>query len=192
MQDRYTTWFLAGLLMLVAAMTFWLDRVVQPPAPKMDGSTRHDMDYQVDNFTSTKMGDDGLPAYTLSAISMVHYPDDDSTHLTRPHFTRYGFSGGRTMHILAQRGEVSRDGKEAFFYDHVEVIREDPDPAKTLTMTTSYLHLIPDNEYAETDKPVTIRDAHTIVTAVGLQLNNKTHIAKLLSHVKGHYDKNAH
>ena len=192
MEDRYTTWVIASLLLMVTAMTFWLDSIVQPTAPKLDGSTRHDEDYRVENFTSTRMGLDGLPAYTLSAISMVHYPDDDSTHLDRPHFTRYGLGGNRTMHILGQRGEVSRDGKEAFFYDHVKVIRESADKEKTLTMSTSYLHLIPDQEYAETDKPVTIQDAHTIVTAVGLQLNNKTQIAKLLSRVKGHYDNKAH
>ena len=56
-------------------------------------------------------------------------------------------------------------------------------------LKTSYLHVMPKKELATTDKPVTINDAHTHITAVGLKLDSKNHQFKLLSRVKVRYEK---
>ena len=188
MRDRFTLWLPAGLLVLLAMLTFWLDRTVQPPQPKNDGSSRHDPDYIVENFTATRMSKDGLPQHTLSAVKMVHYPDDDSTQLDRPHFTRFE-PRKPPLHIQSTKGLVSRDGEHIHFTDNVVVTREAHRDKSTMTLTTGYLHVVPDKDLALTDKPVNIRDAHTNIDGVGLELNNKTHVMKLFSRVKGRYEK---
>lgn len=188
MRDRFTLWFPAGLLVLLAMLTFWLDRTVQQPQPKNDGSSRHDPDYTVENFTATRMNKGGLPQHTLAAARMVHYPDDDSTHLDRPHFTRFE-QGKPPLHIQSLKGLISKDGEHAYFTGNVLVTREAYNDKSAMTLATSYLHVIPDKDLALTDRPVTIRDAHTNVDAVGLELNNKTHVMKLYSRVKGRYEK---
>ena len=188
MTNLIATRLAVGLLILLAALTFWLNQVVQPAPPKQDGSTRHDEDFSAENFTVTRLGIDGMPRYTLHAVKMTHYPDDDSTHLVQPLFNRVD-PGKSPMHITSKKGLVSSNGDHAYFYDNVQVVREERSASGALTINTSYLHVIPDEELAMTDKAVTIRDAHSVVTAVGLQSNNKTHIVKLLSHVKGHYEK---
>jgi len=187
MRDRLTLWFPAGLLVLLAMLSFWLNSTVQPPQPKNDGSSRHDPDYTVENFTATRLGMNGLPHHTLSAARMVHYPDDDSTHLDRPHFTRFE-SGMAPMHVRSAKGLLSKEGEHAYFTGNVVVTREAVDGKSAMTLTTSYLHVIPDKDLALTDKPVNIRDGRTNVDAVGLELNNKTHVMKLFSRVKGRYD----
>ena len=187
MRDRLTLWFPAGLLVLLAMLSFWLDRTVQPPQPKNDGSSRHDPDYTVENFTATRMGMDGLPHHTLTAAKMVHYPDDDSTHLDTTAFHPLRERNG-PVHIQSAKGLLSKEGEHAYFTGNVVVTREAFDGKSTLTLTTSYLHVIPDKDLALTDKPVNIRNAHTIVDAVGLELNNKTHVMKLFSRVKGRYE----
>jgi lipopolysaccharide export system protein LptC len=186
-RDRFTLWFPAVLLVLLAMLSFWLDRTVQPLQPKNDGSSRHDPDYTVENFTATRMGIDGLPHHTLTAAKMVHYPDDDSTHLDQPHFTRFE-SGMAPIHVQSAKGLLSKEGEHAHFTGNVVVKREAFAGKSTLTLTTSYLHVIPDKDLALTDKPVNIRDAHINVDAVVLELNNKTHVMKLFSHVKGRYE----
>jgi lipopolysaccharide export system protein LptC len=187
-ERRIAIWYPLILMLLLAALTFWLDRIVQPEPVKRDGSTRHDPDYIVKGFVITREGADGNPRYTLSAASMIHYPDDDSTHLEKPLFS--GFSKGRApLHIEADKGLISSNGEHAYFRGHVKVTREAYDGESELTIQTSYLHIIPDQDLAQTDKPVTIRDARTIVTAIGLELNNKTRVIKLLSRVKGRYEK---
>ncbi|MCL4471677.1 MAG: LPS export ABC transporter periplasmic protein LptC [Sulfuricella sp.] len=188
MRDRYAIWFQVGLLSLLAMLTFWLERTVQAPQPKNDGSSRHDPDYTVENFTATRMGLDGLPRHTLTAAKMVHYPDDDTTHLEKPHFTRLE-KDRPPLHIQSDRGLLSSEGEHAYFTGNVLVTREATQDKSALTLTTSYLHVIPDQDRALTDKPVNIRNAHTNVNAVGLELNNQTHVMKLLSRVKGEYEK---
>lgn len=191
MTDRLAVWFPAGLLLLLALLTFWLDRVVQPPAPKKDGSSRHDPDYWVENFTATRMGPDGTPLHVLVSGKMTHYPDDDSTYLTTPHLTHYA-KGQPPVHIEALKGQISRDGEHAYFSGDVKVKREAAQGNSELDMTTSFLHIVPDREFAETDREVTIRDATTRVTGTGMELNSKTRIIKLLSRVKGQHVKPPH
>ncbi|MDD5240416.1 MAG: LPS export ABC transporter periplasmic protein LptC [Sulfuricella sp.] len=189
-RDRFILWFLAGMVLL-AMMSFWLDQKVQPLQPKNDGSSRHDPDYTVEKFTTTRMDQNGLPLHTLVAAKMTHYPDDDTTHLDHPHFTRFS-QGKPPMHIQSDKGLISKDGDHAYFTGNVLVTREAYRDKSTLTLTTSYLHVIPDKDLALTDKFVTIRDAHINVTGVGLELNNKTHVMKLFSRVKGRYEKPKH
>lgn len=191
MNSRFTPWFPLGILFLLATLTFWLERTVQPPPPKRDGSGRHDADYSVENFSATRMGQDGTPRYILAASKMVHYPDDDTTHLEQPHFTQLD-KDKPALHILAQQGLISSDGEHAYFSGEVQVVREASGSAGRLTMSTPFLHVIPDQNTATTGKTVTIRDPHTVITAVGLELNSKTRILKLLSRVKGTYDNPKH
>ena len=94
------------------------------------------------------------------------------------------------MKISSDQGLVSRDGEHAYFMGNVQVIKQAKNATRApTTLTTSYLHVIPNQDFAETDKPVTIADANTIINAVGLELNNKTQILRLLSQVKTHYEK---
>ncbi len=190
MKDRLSMWFPAGLLLLLAVLTFWLDRVVQPPAAVEDGSHRHDPDYWVENFTATRMGPDGLPLHILVAGKMTHYPDDDSTHLTRPRLVHYA-KGQPPVHIEAQRGQVSRNGEEAWLSGGVKMKREASRTHSALDMETSLLHVIPDQEIARTDREVTIRSAGTQVSGTGMEFNNKTRIIQLHSRVKGQHVKPA-
>jgi len=78
---RPTGWLPLAALALLVALTFWLNQLVQAPAPRLDGSTRHDPDLIVENFDAQKLTEDGTVQYTLAARKMVHYPDDDSALL---------------------------------------------------------------------------------------------------------------
>lgn len=188
MTRNLAAWAALIFLGLFAALTFWLDRTVQPPPPKLDGSARHDPDTIVENFSALQLDPAGRPRYALAAVKMTHYPDDETTHLERPHFTRFN-PNTAPLHALAQRGLLSKDGEEAHLHDKVTVIREAYNNKSELTLRTSYLHVMPNKELAVTDKPVTIDDAHTHITAVGLKLDSKSNQFKLLSRVKARYDK---
>jgi lipopolysaccharide export system protein LptC len=188
MKDRVALWFPLGIMALLAALSYWLDRSVQPSTPKRDGSTRHDPDYIVESFNATRLAPDGTPRYVLAAAKMTHYPDDDSTHLERPHFTQLEKTQA-PLHIMANSGRVSSNGKHVHFDGNVQIIREAYGNYSRFSLNTEYLHLIPDQEVATTDKLVTIHEANTIVTAVGLKLDGKHRVLKLTSRVNAHYEK---
>ena len=48
--DRLVAWAPVLLLGALAALTYWLDAQVQPPASRRDGSTRHDPDLFLQDF----------------------------------------------------------------------------------------------------------------------------------------------
>ena len=188
MMQRFTAWFPVVLLAVVAAATVWLDRQVQPPERARDGKARHDPDYVVENFSATRVGPDGVPRYTLRARRMLHYPDDDTTHLDAPILVNFR-GPGMTVTATSKSALLSSNGENAYLTDDVRLVRSAYDGKSELTMLTSWLHVIPDDGIAKTDKPVRIYDANTLITSVGLEFNNETRILKLLSHVRGRYEK---
>lgn len=186
MSERFTAGFPLLLLAALAALTFWLDRFVQPPPRAGNGLARHDPDYIVDGLSAVRMAADGTIKHTLNATKMIHYPDDDTTQLEAPKFVSFA-TAGAPVTITAREALVSSEGENIYFKDDVVVKRAPYGANSELVMRTTYLHVIPDENTARTDRPVTLTDAHTVVTAVGLELDSGTRILQLLSRVKGTY-----
>ena len=186
MNERLTAWFPLLLLTVLAGLAFWLDRIVQPPASTRGAAARHDPDYFVDGLSAVRMGPDGKIKYTLSADKMVHYPDDDSTHLQSPRFVNRA-AAQAPVTITAKEALLSSEGENIYFHNDVHVTRAPYADKSMLEIRTSYLHVIPDDNVARTDRAVTITDANTIVSAVGLEWNSETRVLRLFSSVKGTY-----
>lgn len=187
--ERLTTALPLALVGALVAFTFWLDQLSQPVAPGASAIKRHDPDYLVDGLTAVHMNESGAASYTLSSAKMVHYPDDDTTRLTTPRFVSMA-SARAPVTITARDAVVSSNGEHVYFQDDVRVTRAAYGEASELLLRTEYLHVIPDEHRALTDRSVTITDATTTVTAVGLELNSETRVFKLLSRARGTYDPN--
>ena len=122
MTSRLTAWFPVALLAILAAVTVWLDREVQPPEATADSKTRHDPDYIVENFSATRVGPDGRPQHTLHAKRMAHYPDDDTTHLDAPRLV--SFRGkAEAVTVTAKTALLSSNGENAYLTDDVRLVR---------------------------------------------------------------------
>ncbi|MBK8015899.1 MAG: LPS export ABC transporter periplasmic protein LptC [Betaproteobacteria bacterium] len=65
--DRLVRWYPALLLLVLGGLTLWLDQKVQPPPVPRDGSTRHDPDFVVENFSAMRMNIDGSQRYRCAA-----------------------------------------------------------------------------------------------------------------------------
>jgi lipopolysaccharide export system protein LptC len=189
MMQRFTAWFPVALFAILAAVTFWLDREVQPPEAGVDPKTRHAPDYVVENFSATRVGPDGRPQHVLHARRMEHFPDDDTTHLDAPRLVSFR-NNAEAMTVTAKTALLSSNGENAYLNDDVKLVRAAHDSHGVLIMETTYLHVIPESHIARTDRAVKIFDANMLITAVGLELNSETRILKLLSNVRGRYDKN--
>ena len=189
MLGRPTILFPLALLALLALLTLWIERSVQPPEKKLDGSTRHDPDYILNNFTTTRTDINGNLKYVLSAEEMRHYPDDDTTELQKPHFTQFSVEKPYTK-IESDRGFVSGDGENVQFLNNVKVVRQEFRDRGEMTVTTSFLNVVPDKEVATTDRPVTIHQApDTVINATGMIYNKKLKTLELQSRVRAHYVK---
>lgn len=186
-ERRFATWAPLALLGTIAALTFWLERVVEENVQDQTGPNRSDPDYIVQNISARTLNGEGRTQYTLTAVKLVHYPDDDSTLLTSPHFVSYG-TVQAPVTITANQGVVSSKGEHVYFQDNVRVARAPYDNQSELVMRTSFLHVMPDAHLAKTDRHVTIINDAAVVTAVGLELNTESQELKLLSNVQSTYD----
>jgi lipopolysaccharide export system protein LptC len=185
--ERLRAWSALSPLIALLAATYWLNQQVLPLAPVPDYKARHDPDYIVNNFSATTLGISGEARYQLAAEKMEHFPDDDTTHLVEPRLTS-PYKDKPPVHISADRGEVSRNGEEVFLRDDVHVLRDAAGKSGAMQISTSYLHIVPDSETADTDRSVSITEARGVTTAVGMKLNSKERELKLLSRVRSQYE----
>ena len=96
------------LMFFLGALSLWLRITMETPGGVGNGHKRHDPDAIIDNFTVTRMNEQGVAQYTLTANRMVHFADDDTTELAVPQVVKRG--DGPTVTITAERGIVTRDG----------------------------------------------------------------------------------
>ena len=186
MNDRLVTWSPLILLALLAVMSFWLDRKVQPQAHRPDGSTRHDPDFIIEGFSAVKMNPDGTRRYALAAKRMVHFPDDNSTQLESPRLVYFDYERSPVT-IRSETADAVQGGDDVYFRGNVQIIRSAYAGNAELGVFTSFLHVIPDKDLAKTDKPVRMVDGNSTASSVGLEFNNYSREIKLLSEVKASY-----
>jgi lipopolysaccharide export system protein LptC len=186
-RDRVSNLFPLLLVLALAAGSLWLERAVQAPEGDKSRKLRHDPDFIAEDFGVTKMSASGKPEYILSAERMLHYPDDQSTDIVAPRLVQRR-DDALPIVIRADRGQVSKNGEVASFYGDVVVVREAGRGRSELRMQTEYLQVVPDQDIARTDRPVTITEGRSRLVGVGMELNNKTRKFTLLSQVRGTFD----
>src|SRR5829696_6951897 len=110
MSDRFGGWFPLLLLAVLAAASFWLDRIVQPPPATGTTRASDDPDYFVDGLSAVRMDEQGRVKHTLRAKKMTHYPEDDVTVLVDPKFVTFG-EGAAPVTVTSRHARMSGNGE---------------------------------------------------------------------------------
>src|SRR4051812_30900168 len=138
--DRIGGYFPLVLLAFLAALSFWLDRIAQPPATPGTARIGHDPDYIVDGLSAVRMDEAGRIKHTLNARKMTHYPDDDMTILVQPRLVTYS-QGGAPVTVTSRDASVSGNGDHVYFENEVRVVRAADAKQSELTLETPFLHV---------------------------------------------------
>ena len=182
MKRRTHSLFPLTILVLLALLTFWLDRVTRVETARHDGKQRHDADFVAENFTLLQLDKDGKVLHAMSAQRMLHYPDDESTEVIEPRYTYLGKPP--PLHISAARGNISKDGNVVVLTDNVLARHEADQTQPEMTFRTDTLTLYPDDEIARTDDPVTIVRGGSTLSGVGMELDHLNRVLKLHGQVR--------
>jgi lipopolysaccharide export system protein LptC len=186
--DRLVSWSPLLLLGSLAALTYWLDAQIQAQVPR-DGTTRHDPDIIIENFRAVNLDEQGRPQQVLRAREARHFPDDGTTAFKDPRL-ELTYAGRPRFVVSATAGRISGDRENAYFEGNVRAVRDadrGPDGRTTgpITVTTEYLHVMPKEDKAQTDKAVTIEEPRGIIRATGLVLNDRNKTVQLRANVRG-------
>jgi len=186
MKDRAASLFPLAMLVLLAALTFWLNRVIQGDNPR--GPQRHDADYWVERFEVRRFDGEGKLQNTLVADKLLHYPDNDTTVVTTPHIT---YHQQASSEIFARMAYVGRDGKEIDLIDDVRVIRHGAaNNTRPTVLETRTLKVFPDDEKGYTNDPVVITQGMSVMRGSGLDIDNRSGITVLRGRVTGTLHRN--
>lgn len=189
MNGRYSIVFPLIVLGVLALITFWIEQTVKSPTQNADGSSRHDVDYFVEDFVTTKTDLHGHLRNMLAAVEMRHYPDNDTTELIRPRYTQYGENKPYTQ-IEAQKGFVSANGEEVEFKGNVIIVRQAFEGRGEMRLTTDYLKVLPKTEFASTNSDVVItQDPKTVIHGSGMIYDKNEKNFVLQKRVRVHYEK---
>lgn len=181
MKDRVSSLFPLAMLVLLAALTFWLNRVIQDDKPR--GPQRHDPDYWVERFEVRRFDLDGKLQHTLAAEKLLHYPDDDTTIITAPKITYHQEAPAEAS---ARMAYIGSDGRQVDLVGNVRVVRHKAaGNGPPTVLETRTLKVVPDDETARTRDPVVISQGASIMHGSGLDLNNKSGITVLHGRVTG-------
>jgi lipopolysaccharide export system protein LptC len=184
--DKARAWLPLLPLLLLLLGTYWLNQQVQP-LPQTQSQLRHDVDFVIDNLSAITLNVQGRPRFTLAAERMWHYPDDDTTHLQMPQLASL-YSNRPPVLTSAQTGMISSKGDEVFLFDEVRVVRPAAGDVGEQRFATDYLHVVPERDWAETDQAVVVTSQHSVIRAVGMELDNEERTAKLLSRVRAFHE----
>ena len=181
-----TRLFPLGLMLALAAITFYLDRTVSEE-DSHPALRRHDPDYLVANFTTTTYNREGAAETMLSAARMVHYPDDDSTELEAPRVVQTKRDEPRVT-VRADRGKLERAGEDIYLYDNVVLERAAGAGHTAARLTTEFLHVVRDRSMVRTDREVRIVEESRSLSGRGMEYNNETGHFTLRSEVRGRFE----
>ncbi len=176
--SRPTTWLPFGVLVVIVAMTWWLNQLVNAPKASGDAKARHDPDMVVNRFSGINYGLDGAVRHTVNAERMVHYPDDDSAELSGLSFVAFE-PGQPRLSVTSDRGRLLDKGDEVWFEGNVVLNRDAAGRAEALVMRTDRLQVLPAEKIARTASDVVIDSPSGRVVASGFELNNEAKTMRL-------------
>lgn len=156
---------------------------MQPHEQVKDDSLNLNPDYIVEDLSGIRMDYQQGILRKFTAHKLFHYVGEELTNLERISFTNTD-PGHPLMRLYADQAEVRNKGENVYLTGNVTAIRGTDDEKGRITLVTGFLHLIPNQSLAKTDRPVAISRFNTAIEATGLEFDNRAGTIQLLSSVK--------
>ena len=183
MNSRGHSLFPIIVLLLLAGVSVWLDRVTQQEETIKTDKSQHEPDFTADKLTLRRFDLTGKTQYILVADRMVHFGDDESTELTRPRLDY--LNRPEPVRMESDFATVSKDGDTVVLNDNVYLRRAAQPGKPESTLRTERMTVWPDDEKMRSDTPVTLTQGKTVVTAERMESDNIVGSIRLQGQVRG-------
>lgn len=174
---------LLTLIILLVVLTSWLSYRSDSLAPQQEQAAQQAPDYFLHDLEATVTDENGHPSHNLSAESMLHYPDTDTTIMQQPVISVFGPERSDWL-VRAELGEIAGQEKQIMLRGNVQLEQQGATP---LQLLTDWLRIDAEQQYATTDAPVLLKSPSARVEGIGMQAYGKEQRLLLQSTVRGHY-----
>ena len=129
--------------------------------------------------------------YQLTTQKALYFEQSDLNpqayiEYQNPELIFYG-DDTNTPTIVAAETALSRDNGDTLLLENNVLLKQTLDTGEQYTLTTDALTILPNQQFARTDKPVIINAPSGKTTATGLTADFKQQRIELLSDVRGNY-----
>ena len=183
---RGPLWLPLAILLLLAALSFWIERMVEAPVNGSTSPTRTDPEGIMENFNAMRTDAMGKPQYRLSAKRLKHYSGSKFTELESPRFTQLDAQSG-DVDAVANQATVSPDGNEVDLRGNVLVQRAARPGQSLMSLRSARLLIFPERDQLRSPGPVEIQDATLNARADSMEYDAKQRIVKLTGRVHARY-----
>jgi lipopolysaccharide export system protein LptC len=177
------------LLIIAIALSAWSIILSKQVLPTKDHDSNQP-DAYMENIVAVILNKEGKPSLKIEAPKMVHYAENNTTHITHPHVTAYRQSP-QPWYINSDSAQALNGLERVIFTRNVVIYHPSDLENPNTTMHTNALTIFPDKQQAETNDAITITQPDTIVHAVGMLADLNDGTIKLLSQAKGEYVPNS-
>lgn len=182
---RGSLWLPLTILMLLAALSFWIERSVQVTA-KDSQATQTDPEGIMENFDALRTDPAGQPHYRLSAKRLRHYSGSRLTELESPRFVQLDAAAG-DVSAAARQATISASGNEVELRGDVIVERAARPGQSAMILRTAQLLVFPDRDLLRAPGAVTINDGSQTLRAGAMEYDAKQRVIKLSRRVQARY-----
>lgn len=181
MTARGPLWLPLAILLLLAALSFWIEQAVRVQA---NGSptSRIEPEGIMENFEALRTTPDGRPQYRLSAKTLKHYSGSKRSEMDAPRFAQLDPSAG-DVRAEAKRATVSPEGDEIDLQGKVVIIRAARPGQAAMTLRTERLLVYPERDLLHAPGAVTLNDGTLAVRAGAMDYDAKRRVVKLSGRV---------
>jgi len=178
-----------GILVVILSYTFWL---VQETSDTNTNAKKSDNrpDFFAKNVYATEYDQAGKLIHKLQTPYLIHYALDDMSDLISPAITIYSDKDAKQPWFITSKTGKAIHGTDIIDLIGNVVIHQPAGPANDdVIIHTEALTVYPKQNYAKTNKLVTIDEPGINVSAIGMKVYFKEKRVELLQSAKGVYDQ---
>lgn len=185
MISRGSLWLPLAILLVLAALSFAIERAVQL-APVPERAAGGDPEGIMENFDALRTDPTGRPQYRLSAKRLKHYTGSKLTELELPRFVQIDPEAGE-IRAAAREATVSPSGEEVDLRGDVDVVRAAHAGHSAMTLRTAHLRVFPERDLLRAPGPVDVRDDLLTLRAGAMEYDAQRRLIKLTGRVHARY-----
>jgi lipopolysaccharide export system protein LptC len=174
------------LLIAAIGLSSWSILIGKKSDAMKPTNSSKEPDAYMENVIATIFNKEGMPSMKIETPKMVHYADNDTTHISKPYITVYRESP-EPWHINSDFAKATQGIEEILFWSNVVIHHEKDIDNPTTTMTTTSLTVFPNKQLAKTNEAITVTQPDSTLHAIGMFANMNDGTVKLLSKARGEY-----